>query len=153
MSFLQIHDLTFFDRIWCIGVFPSACLGSNRTFLGNGIIWWLQHDLGNCEACTEYLMSIFGMTTDEKVLLKSVTFLCKCPWHLWSSYHLCYIECVVVCYCRMCHFFAVELFFSGVNSGKDINFCSKCGISSGDTLSRDSLDSSVCVTGKVLSVS
>ena len=41
------------------------------------------------------------------------------------------------------------IIFSGVNSGRDINFCSKCGISSGDILSRDSLDSSVYVTGKV----
>ena len=28
---------------------------------------------------SKYLMSICGMTTDEKVLLKSMTFLCKMP--------------------------------------------------------------------------
>ena len=49
-------------------------------------------------------------------------------------------------------FFCSLLIFSGVNSGKDINFCSHCGMSSEDVLSRDILDSSGCVAGKVFYV-
>ena len=32
-----------------------------------------------CEVCSKYLMSMFGITTDENVLLKSITFLGKMP--------------------------------------------------------------------------
>ena len=46
-------------------------------------------------------------------------------------------------------FFCSLIIFSGVSSGKDINYCSKCGISLGDALSRDSLGSSGCVPGKL----
>ena len=42
----------------------------------------------------------------------------------------------------MYHSFVVLINFSGVNSGRDTIFSSKCGISLGDMLSRDSLDSS-----------
>ena len=46
-------------------------------------------------------------------------------------------------------FFCNVIIFSGVSSGKDINLCPDLGISSGDGLSRDSLDSSDCMAGKL----
>ena len=46
-------------------------------------------------------------------------------------------------------FFCNLIIFSGVSSGKDIKFSSNFGISSGDVLLRDSLDSSVCMSGKL----
>ena len=35
-----------------------------------------------CDACNRYLINIFGITTDEKVLLKSMTFCVICPCDL-----------------------------------------------------------------------
>ena len=46
-------------------------------------------------------------------------------------------------------FFCRVIIFSGVKSGRDINSCSNCGISFGDALSRDTLDSSGFAVGKV----
>ena len=46
-------------------------------------------------------------------------------------------------------FFFHLIIFSGVSSGMNINFCSNLGLSSGHALSRDSLDSSNCMAGKL----
>ena len=44
--------------------------------------------------------------------------------------------------------------FSGVNSGRDIKFCSKCGLSACNAFSGDCMMSSlVCLVGKVCNVS
>ena len=45
-------------------------------------------------------------------------------------------------------FFCSFITLSQVNSGRDIRFCSKCGISVGDTFSRDILVLLVCAVGK-----
>ena len=50
-------------------------------------------------------------------------------------------------------FFCSWIIFPGVNSGKDSNYCSNCGISLGDSLSRNSLDSSGFAVGEVYSAS
>ena len=44
----------------------------------------------------------------------------------------------------MHHSFGDRLFFSGINLGRDINFCSMQGTSSGETSSKDSSASSIC---------
>ena len=51
-------------------------------------------------------------------------------------------------------FFCSFITFSGVNSGRDIKFCSNCGMSVGDVFSSDSLTSSlVCPVGQSCNVS
>ena len=60
------------------------------------------------------------------------------------------VSCIILL--QNVSFYCSWIIFSGDNSGKDINFCSNCEISSGDTICRDSLDSSGCVVGTVFCV-
>ena len=78
----------------------------------------------SCNVCNRYLMSTFGTTTHGNVLLNSMTFLCKIPIDSVK-----YLSCGLQC--RWVRMLLLNLSFcwssvilSGVNSGRDINFCS-----------------------------
>ena len=75
-------------------------------------------------------MSTFSIPTDENVLLKSMTFLCKIPMES-VKYLSCGLQCKWVRMLLQNVFFCwSSVIFSRVNLGRNINFCSNWGVSS-----------------------
>ena len=94
------------------------------------------------------------MTIAENTLLKSSTFLCRIL--MASIKQMSYLLQLMCCsiFLQNSPFLSSFITFSGVNSGRDIKFCSSCGMSAGDTFSNDSLMSSqVCAADHSCNVS